>query len=77
MSLLLRCPSGCEAFPGDVVYLHSRLLARAAKMSDATEAGSALPVADTQAGDISAHIPTSVIPITDGQIVSETELIQR
>ncbi|KAJ0764880.1 putative H(+)-transporting two-sector ATPase [Helianthus annuus] len=72
--------SGCrEAFPGDVFYLHSRLLERAAKRSDQTRAGSftALPVIETQAGDVSAYIPTNVIPITDGQICSETELFYR
>jgi F-type H+-transporting ATPase subunit alpha len=76
MSLLLRRPPGREAFPGDVFYLHSRLLERAAKMSDAEGAGSltALPVIETQAGDISAYIPTNVISITDGQIFLETEL---
>jgi F-type H+-transporting ATPase subunit alpha len=76
MSLLLRRPPGREAFPGDVFYLHSRLLERAAKMSDEEGAGSltALPVIETQAGDISAYIPTNVISITDGQIFLETEL---
>jgi F-type H+-transporting ATPase subunit alpha len=76
MSLLLRRPPGREAFPGDVFYLHSRLLERAAKMSDAMKAGSltALPVIETQAGDVSAYIPTNVISITDGQIFLETEL---
>ncbi len=76
MSLLLRRPPGREAFPGDVFYLHSRLLERAAKMSDSMGAGSltALPVIETQAGDISAYIPTNVISITDGQIFLETEL---
>jgi len=70
MSLLLRRPPGREAYPGDVFYLHSRLLERAAKMSDAEKAGSltALPVVETQAGDVSAYIPTNVISITDGQI---------
>jgi proton translocating ATP synthase F1 alpha subunit len=79
MSLLLRRPPGREAFPGDVFYLHSRLLERAAKMSDQTGAGSltALPVIETQAGDVSAYIPTNVISITDGQIFSETELFYR
>ncbi|KAD0475168.1 hypothetical protein E3N88_44205 [Mikania micrantha] len=79
MSLLLRRPPGREAFPGDVFYLHSRLLERAAKRSDQTGAGSltALPVIETQAGDVSAYIPTNVIPITDGQICSETELFYR
>jgi F-type H+-transporting ATPase subunit alpha len=76
MSLLLRRPPGREAYPGDVFYLHSRLLERAAKMSDEEGAGSltALPVIETQAGDISAYIPTNVISITDGQIFLETEL---
>nr|YP_007890470.1 ATP synthase F1 subunit alpha [Andalucia godoyi]AGH23964.1 ATP synthase F1 subunit alpha [Andalucia godoyi] len=79
MSLLLRRPPGREAFPGDVFYLHSRLLERAAKMSDAEGAGSltALPVIETQAGDVSAYIPTNVISITDGQIFLETELFYR
>ena len=76
MSLLLRRPPGREAYPGDVFYLHSRLLERAAKMSDAHGGGSltALPVIETQAGDVSAYIPTNVISITDGQIFLETEL---
>jgi F-type H+-transporting ATPase subunit alpha len=76
MSLLLRRPPGREAFPGDVFYLHSRLLERAAKMNDANGGGSltALPVIETQAGDVSAFIPTNVISITDGQIFLETEL---
>merc|ERR550539_1356709 len=76
MSLLLRRPPGREAYPGDVFYLHSRLLERAAKMSDAMGGGSltALPVIETQAGDVSAYIPTNVISITDGQIFLETEL---
>jgi F-type H+-transporting ATPase subunit alpha len=76
MSLLLRRPPGREAYPGDVFYLHSRLLERAAKMSKAAGAGSltALPVIETQAGDVSAYIPTNVISITDGQIFLETEL---
>jgi F-type H+-transporting ATPase subunit alpha len=76
MSLLLRRPPGREAYPGDVFYLHSRLLERAAKMSDDHGAGSltALPVIETQAGDVSAYIPTNVISITDGQIFLETEL---
>jgi F-type H+-transporting ATPase subunit alpha len=76
MSLLLRRPPGREAFPGDVFYLHSRLLERAAKMSDAMGAGSltALPIIETQAGDVSAYVPTNVISITDGQIFLETEL---
>ncbi len=79
MSLLLRRPPGREAYPGDVFYLHSRLLERAAKMSDAYGAGSltALPVIETQAGDVSAYIPTNVISITDGQIFLETELFFR
>src|SRR4030088_656743 len=76
MSLLLRRPPGREAYPGDVFYLHSRLLERAAKMSDEHGAGSltALPIIETQAGDVSAYIPTNVISITDGQIFLETEL---
>jgi F-type H+-transporting ATPase subunit alpha len=76
MSLLLRRPPGREAYPGDVFYLHSRLLERAAKMGDAFGNGSltALPVIETQAGDVSAYIPTNVISITDGQIFLETEL---
>lgn len=76
MSLLLRRPPGREAYPGDVFYLHSRLLERAAKMDDAHGAGSltALPVIETQAGDVSAYIPTNVISITDGQIFLETGL---
>jgi proton translocating ATP synthase F1 alpha subunit len=79
MSLLLRRPPGREAFPGDVFYLHSRLLERAAKMSDSEGAGSmtALPVIETQAGDVSAYIPTNVISITDGQIFLETELFYK
>jgi len=79
MSLLLRRPPGREAFPGDVFYLHSRLLERAAKMSSARGAGSltALPVIETQAGDVSAYIPTNVISITDGQIFLETELFNK
>ncbi|HTO83425.1 MAG TPA: F0F1 ATP synthase subunit alpha [Methylomirabilota bacterium] len=79
MSLLLRRPPGREAYPGDVFYLHSRLLERAAKMSDANGAGSltALPVIETQAGDVSAYIPTNVISITDGQIFLETTLFYR
>jgi len=79
MSLLLRRPPGREAFPGDVFYLHSRLLERAAKMSDEAGAGSltALPVIETQAGDVSAYIPTNVISITDGQIFLETELFYK
>jgi len=76
MSLLLRRPPGREAYPGDVFYLHSRLLERAAKMGDAAGAGSltALPIIETQAGDVSAYIPTNVISITDGQIFLETTL---
>jgi len=76
LALLLRRPPGREAFPGDVFYLHSRLLERAAKMSDARGGGSltALPVIETQAGDVSAYIPTNVISITDGQIFLETDL---
>src|SRR5512145_1256558 len=79
MSLLLRRPPGREAYPGDVFYLHSRLLERAAKMNDANGAGSltALPVIETQAGDVSAYIPTNVISITDGQIFLETTLFYR
>jgi F-type H+/Na+-transporting ATPase subunit alpha len=79
MSLLLRRPPGREAYPGDVFYLHSRLLERAAKMSDAHGAGSltALPVIETQAGDVSAYIPTNVISITDGQIYLETDLFNQ
>src|SRR5437879_5056446 len=76
LSLLLRRPPGREAYPGDAFYLHSRLLERAAKMSDAEGGGSltALPVIETQAGDVSAYIPTNVISITDGQIYLETDL---
>jgi F-type H+-transporting ATPase subunit alpha len=76
MSLLLRRPPGREAFPGDVFYLHSRLLERAAKMNDSLGAGSltALPIVETQANDVSAYIPTNVISITDGQIFLETDL---
>jgi len=79
MSLLLRRPPGREAFPGDVFYLHSRLLERAAKMADKDGAGSmtALPIIETQAGDVSAYIPTNVISITDGQIFLETELFYK
>jgi F-type H+-transporting ATPase subunit alpha len=79
MSLLLRRPPGREAYPGDVFYLHSRLLERAAKMNDSMGAGSltALPVIETQAGDVSAYIPTNVISITDGQIFLETELFYK
>ncbi|WP_104696077.1 F0F1 ATP synthase subunit alpha [Helicobacter salomonis] len=76
ISLILRRPPGREAFPGDVFYIHSRLLERAAKMSDEKGAGSltALPIIETQAGDVSAYIPTNVISITDGQIFLETDL---
>jgi len=80
MSLLLRRPPGREAYPGDVFYLHSRLLERAAKMSEVTHGGgslTALPVIETQAGDVSAYIPTNVISITDGQIFLETELFYK
>ncbi|ACT69130.1 F0F1 ATP synthase subunit alpha [Neorickettsia risticii] len=79
MSLLLRRPPGREAYPGDVFYIHSRLLERAAKMSDKHGAGSltALPIIETQAGDVSAYIPTNVISITDGQIFLETELFNK
>ncbi|MBX3453301.1 MAG: F0F1 ATP synthase subunit alpha, partial [Ferrovibrio sp.] len=79
MSLLLRRPPGREAYPGDVFYIHSRLLERAAKMNDKLGAGSltALPVIETQAGDVSAYIPTNVISITDGQIFLETELFYK
>ena len=76
MSLILRRPPGREAYPGDVFYLHSRLLERASKLSDALGAGSltALPIIETQAGDVSAYIPTNVISITDGQIFLESDL---
>ena len=76
MSLLLRRPPGREAYPGDVFYLHSRLLERAAKLSDALGSGSmtALPIIETQAGDVSAYIPTNVISITDGQIFLSGDL---
>jgi F-type H+-transporting ATPase subunit alpha len=76
VSLLLRRPPGREAYPGDVFYLHSRLLERAAKLSDANGGGSltALPIIETQAGDVSAYIPTNVISITDGQIYLESDL---
>ncbi len=76
ISLLLRRPPGREAFPGDVFYLHSRLLERAAKLNDEKGGGSltALPVIETQAGDVSAYIPTNVISITDGQIYLEADL---
>jgi F-type H+-transporting ATPase subunit alpha len=79
MSLLLRRPPGREAYPGDVFYLHSRLLERAAKMNKNFGNGSltALPVIETQAGDVSAYIPTNVISITDGQIFLETELFYK
>merc|ERR1712156_1281939 len=80
MSLLLRRPPGREAYPGDVFYLHSRLLERAAKMNEETHGGgslTALPVIETQAGDVSAYIPTNVISITDGQIFLETELFHK
>merc|ERR1712232_1037366 len=80
MSLLLRRPPGREAYPGDVFYLHSRLLERAAKMNEDTHDGgslTALPVIETQAGDVSAYIPTNVISITDGQIFLETELFYK
>ncbi|MGC0371627.1 MAG: hypothetical protein DGJ47_000320 [Rickettsiaceae bacterium] len=79
ISLLLRRPPGREAYPGDVFYLHSRLLERAAKLSDAKGAGSltALPIIETQAGDVSAYIPTNVISITDGQIFLESELFYK
>jgi len=79
MSLLLRRPPGREAYPGDVFYIHSRLLERAAKLNDENGAGSltALPVIETQAGDVSAYIPTNVISITDGQIFLETELFYK
>jgi F-type H+-transporting ATPase subunit alpha len=79
MSLLLRRPPGREAYPGDVFYLHSRLLERAAKMSDEKGGGSltALPIVETQAGDVSAYIPTNVISITDGQIFLESELFYK
>ena len=76
LSLLLRRPPGREAYPGDVFYLHSRLLERAARLSDKLGGGSltALPIIETQAGDVSAYIPTNVISITDGQIYLETEM---
>jgi len=79
MSLLLRRPPGREAYPGDVFYLHSRLLERAAKMNDSQGGGTltALPIIETQAGDVSAYIPTNVISITDGQIFLETELFYK
>ena len=76
LSLLLRRPPGREAYPGDVFFLHSRLLERAAKLSDEKGAGSltALPIIETQAGDVSAYIPTNVISITDGQIFLASDL---
>ena len=79
MSLLLRRPPGREAYPGDVFYLHSRLLERASKLNDKSGGGSltALPIIETQAGDVSAYIPTNVISITDGQIFLETELFNQ
>src|SRR5947208_7271448 len=79
MSLLLRRPPGREAFPGDVFYLHSRLLERASKLSADKGGGSltALPIIETQAGDISAYIPTNVISITDGQIFLESDLFYK
>src|SRR5262249_11030736 len=79
LSLLLRRPPGREAFPGDVFYLHSRLLERACKLNDELGAGSltALPIIETQAGDVSAYIPTNVISITDGQIFLETDLFHQ
>src|SRR5258708_15479778 len=79
MSLLLRRPPGREAYPGDVFYLHSRLLERAAKLNEANGSGSltALPIIETQAGDVSAYIPTNVISITARQIFLETDLFYR
>jgi len=79
MSLLLRRPPGREAYPGDVFYLHSRLLERAAKLNERFKNGSltALPIVETQAGDVSAFIPTNVISITDGQIFLESELFNK
>src|SRR5499425_1749448 len=79
ISLLLRRPPGREAYPGDVFYLHSRLLERAAKLSNEKGGGSltALPIIETQAGDVSAYIPTNVISITDGQIYLETDLFNQ
>ena len=76
MALLLRRPPGREAYPGDVFYLHSRLLERAARLNEANGGGSltALPIVETQAGDVSAYIPTNIISITDGQIFLETDL---
>ena len=78
MSLLLRRPPGREAYPGDVFYLHSRLLERAVKLNDELGGGSltALPIIETQAGDVSAYIPTNVISITDGQIFLEADLFR-
>merc|ERR1711869_33956 len=80
MSLLLRRPPGREAYPGDVFYLHSRLLERSAKMNEETMGGgslTALPIIETQGGDVSAYIPTNVISITDGQIFLEAELFYK
>ncbi len=79
LSLLLRRPPGREAYPGDVFYLHSRLLERAAKLNDELGAGSltALPIIETQAGDVAAYIPTNVISITDGQIFLEADLFYK
>lgn len=79
MSLLLRRPPGREAYPGDVFYLHSRLLERAAKLNEHHGGGSmtALPIIETQGGDVSAYIPTNVISITDGQIFLESELFYK
>src|SRR5258705_8817153 len=79
MSLLLRRPPGREAYPGDVFYLHSRLLERAAKLNNELGGGSltALPIIETQAGDLSAYIPTNVISITDGQIFLESDLFHQ
>src|SRR5437762_11158124 len=76
VSLVLKRPSGREAYPGDVFYLHSRLLERSARVTDEYGGGSltALPIIETQAGDVSAYIPTNVISITDGQIYLETDL---
>lgn len=78
LSLLLKRPPGREAYPGDVFYLHSRLVERASRLSDDLGGGSltALPIIETQAGDVSAYIPTNVISITDGQIYLETEMFQ-
>src|SRR4029079_14250940 len=79
ISLLLRRPPGREAYPGDVFYRHSRLLERAAKLNDANGGGSltSLPISETQAGDLSAYIPTNVISITDGQIFLESDLFNQ